>query len=186
MAKQRPKDKQLHKTVYDTVRIHAGYAVVYAVSIVIFDAWNLITPGSVQQRWVAAGILLVVSSFAWYYLSSRKQADLMMRLSIYALVVADLIVASVTVYGERGMASPAVMLFAIPIIATAALLHRGAVFVTASICTAVYSTTIVRYFVTHGSEGFKVQLYGTLFLYVSVFFIVALMLSTILGTKSKN
>jgi len=165
-------------------KIHFVYAGIYALAIIIFDSWNLIVPTVIRQRWMVAALLLVVTTVVWYSLRAYGLSRFGARLGLMALVLTDIAVAAFTVYSERGMASPAVMLMAIPIAASVAMQSRSFIYATASLASAGYVSAVIAYFVDHPSEGYKVQLYGTIALYVSVFFVLAALLSSLVGDRN--
>lgn len=180
MAKRKPGDlKLMQSNVLRVTRLHFLYVLAFSIATVIFDSWNLIQPEPIIERWTATAILLVATTLVWFVLRNRKPTKTILYVGVFSVIIADIILAATTVFGERGMASPAVILFTIPIITSASLLNRSAVYTTASICTAAYASSVIRYFVESGSEGFKIQLYGMLFLYISIFFIIAALISTL-------
>jgi len=49
-----------------TTRTMYFLIVIYAMSIVLFDAGNLITREAVIQRWTLASVLLAVNTLVWF------------------------------------------------------------------------------------------------------------------------
>ena len=153
--------------------VHFLYIAAYMLSIIIFDSWNLLTHDAVVDFWTAAGAMLVLNTVLWYLARYRFKTESAYRLAILALIVADIIFASFTVYWERGLASSSVILFAVPIVTAAVLRSRNTVLATAILCATGYSIAAVRYFYQHYGESFRVELYGEIGLYSAVFFILA-------------
>jgi len=166
-------------------RVHFGFVLAYAASIVAFDSWNLIPPEGLAQRWTLAALLLIITTACWYLAQVRIKHVSYYQALAWLLIIADVMVAGFTVYAERGMASRAVALFAIPIVIAATLMSRSALFATAFLSTAVYSLAAVRYFAAFPSEGYKVELYGVIAFYSACFFILAAFLNIIRRQSSK-
>lgn len=154
-------------------RVHFALTLILAFSIILLDAWNYITPEVVLQRWTVAAMLLVVTTVVWYAARSNLKSPAFYNGLIISLVIADIILATFLVYNERGMASRAVALYALPIVTSAALLRRSAIFASAALSTAAYSLAAVRYFVVNFNEGLNIELYGTIGFYSAVFFVLA-------------
>lgn len=163
----------------NTVRVartHFVLVFVYAASVIAYDAWKLITPEALIQRWSVAVCMLVTTSSAWFIARHTALTSTIYNSLIVILVAMDITFAGYSIYIGRGMASRGVALFAIPIIVSAVTLSRSAIFATASVSTGIYSYAAVKYFTDHPSEGYKVELYGDLFIYGACFFILAALL----------
>src|SRR5688572_28205601 len=118
------------KTVQRLSRVHFLYVGAVAAQILIFDAWQLITPTTVLHRWIAVLSLLAAVTVVWY-LAHGKRPDDYARKLVFSLALADIAFASYAVYAQRGMASRAVFLFVIPVVVAAALRSRTAIMATA-------------------------------------------------------
>src|SRR5690606_10929252 len=92
------------------------------------------------------------------------------------LILADILIASFSVYTQRGMASRAVLLYIIPILVAASLGKRVVLFGAALLGIAAYTTTAIMYFVLNFNEGYKVELYGEIGFYSAIFLLVASLL----------
>lgn len=176
----------LQAGVQKITRIHFAYVGLYIASIVAFDSWNLITHEGIVWRWQAAAALLVLNAVCWYVARTSFTKRTPYKLVVFALVVADILFAAQNVYWERGMASKAVALFIVPLVASAVLQSRRAILATAMFCFAAYSGVAVRYFHMHYGEGFKVELYGTILIYGGLFFIAALLLLAVRPAPPKE
>ncbi len=163
----------LHTNVMRLSRLHFIYVAVFAVQTIIYDAWNLVTPTAVMDRWLMSGLLLVISTIVWYLAHNTVTGTLGSKALVFLLIVTDIAAASFNVYSQRGMASRAVMLYAIPIAVSAVLASRTALFATAALSAAAYIATAVSYFVLNFNEGYKIELYGEVGFYSVIFFVLA-------------
>lgn len=177
------KSDQLYTQVVRLARIHFCLILAFAATIVVYHASNLVPPENILQRWQRAALMLVITTLVWYFARIKKDGPAFQKGLVFALVLMDIGFASFLVYAERGMASLAVALYAIPITVSALLLSRNAVLATASLCTAAYGLVTVKYFVDFFNEGYKVQLYSTIGFYGAVFFVLAFLLTTIIRKK---
>ena len=160
-------------------RAHFALVAAYIIVIIAYDASRVITPEAVMQRWIAAASLLVITAGVWHLAHNQKNDVPSLKRLLLLLISADLAMAAFNVYTQRGMASRAVLLFLIPIILSAILLNRSAIFATATISAAVYAVTAVMYFTLNFNEGYKAELYGEIGFYSAVFFVTAMLLSTL-------
>ena len=160
-------------TTVQLLRRHYFFIAAYIGSIVVFDMWNLIAREAIGRRWLAAGMLLIINTIAWYISKLRHKRQGVFQLILFSVVLADIIFVAMNVYWERGMASNSVALFAVPIIMAAAFKSRSALIAVASLCTAAYSIAAVGYFFDNYGEGYRVELYGTVGFSVATFFILA-------------
>lgn len=181
---QKTDSRNLLKRVQRLARVHFLFAGAFAAQILIFDAWQLIAPAAVLQRWVAVLSLLTASTIIWYLAHGQRYASRAHWLVFY-LALADIAFAAFAVYSQRGMASRAVALFLLPIIVVTALRNRAAILATSVLCGAAYITAAVAYFVLHFNEGYKIELYGEVGFYF-VMFIVAGALLAALTTPDKT
>lgn len=162
---------RLRTGIVRLARTHFLIATLIVAQIMVYDAWQLIDPSTVLKRWIIAATLLVVSSAVWYMARGRTgELDLYKKL-VFVLVVADIFVASVMVYFQRGMASRAVFLYAAPIIVSSILTTRSAIFTATALSIAAYTTATISYFVLNFNEGYKIELYGEVGFY-SVFMLL--------------
>lgn len=173
----------LHSGVLRISRIQFLYVLILIVQIYVYDAWHLIPPEAVMQRWMITSLLLAVSAIVWYLAHSPKRSNTSYRFMVYALILVDVAVASLSVYTQRGMASRAVMLYAVPLVISAVLLSRAAIFATAALCVASYTTAAVMYFVLNFNEGYKIELYGEIGFYSAMIFLVGFMLWAVVHSK---
>lgn len=184
MAKNNSLANRFQASALSASRIQFYLLGVYAFYIIISDAWNLIAPQLSLQRWTAAAVSLAVSAAIWYCARFSGRTTTYYKSLISLLVVWGIVFATFNVYTQRGMASRAVMLYAIPIIISAMLLSRAAIFASAAFSTAAYVLAAVRYFVVHPGEGYKVELYAEVFFYCAVFFVTAALLWVNLKPKA--
>ena len=171
-----PKTNTLRAQTLRLSRAHFAYVLVLAGQIILYDAAMLISPDFVLKRWLVTAGLLVVTTIVWAFAHQVNKTNQLYEKLIYALILADLAVASFSVYTQRGMASRAVLLYVIPIIVAASLGKRVALFGAALLSIAAYTTTAVMYFVLNFNEGYKVELYGEIGFYSAIFLLVASLL----------
>lgn len=165
---------------------HFFFIFAFVATTVAQDAAQLIAPDAVLQRWKGMAALAVVTTGVWYFGRTKKNNIALQKWLIAGLVLAGIVFASYIVYAERGMASPAVALYAIPIITSAALLNRSAVFAAAILSSAAYAYASVKYFVDFFNEGYKIQLYSTIGFYIAGFFVLAFLISAITQRLDDN
>jgi hypothetical protein len=180
MAKTKNNTNWLQTISIRLSRVHFVYIAVYMASIIVFDSWNLFTHPAIGDRWTAAAILLILNTVCWYVSRIKFNSDTIYIFLVILLVIADIIFAATNVYWERGLASKAVALFAIPIITAAALRSRSTILAAASLSTAAYSLTVIRYYNLHYGESLRIELYGYVGLFCAVFFILAALLMIII------
>lgn len=166
----------LRSSLVKVALIHFVLVFAYIVQIMIYDAWKLINPDTVLLRWLMAAFLLFVTTGVWYLAHSRPLETNAYKTLTWALILADISMASFNVYTQRGMASRAVALYAIPIVVSAILMSRVALLSTAALSIAAYTTTAVSYFVLNFNEGYKIELYGEISSYSVLFILLACLL----------
>ena len=164
-------------------KIHFLIVIAYIGQIIAYDASRLITPEQLMKRWFAAGGLLAVSAIIWYLARSKVNKTNTLKLMSWILIASDIAFAAFNVYQQRGMSSRAVLLFLIPILVSGILLSRVALFSTAILCIAAYTSACVAYFVNYFNEGYKVELYGEILFYSFVFLVSAMLLWAVFRTK---
>jgi hypothetical protein len=157
-------------------KIQFGFAIVYTATTAAFDAWKLLPDTAMENRWAVSGLLLIVSALIWLAATQSVKENAYFKMLIYGMIVLDLSVIAFSVYSQRGMASRAVALFAIPILISTVLKKGSAIIATTALCIATYTFSVVRYFYTHPSEGYKIELYGDVFFYSSIFILMATLL----------
>jgi hypothetical protein len=167
--------------------VHFVLTGVLILITIIFDAWQLITPSVVLQRWTLAALLLAITAAVWYASRFSGKSTFYLHILCFCLIAADMIIATYLVYSERGMASRAVMLYAIPIVTAGVLASRRATYAAATLATAIYTLAAVRYFVVNFNEGYKIELYGTIGFYSAMFFVIAALTNILIDRgKSEN
>ncbi|HEX5796851.1 MAG TPA: hypothetical protein VFX86_00490 [Candidatus Saccharimonadales bacterium] len=176
MSKNKQSPVNLRKGLIVFSQLHFLFIILLIVQTILYDTSQLITPDYVLYRWVVISALLVVNSVIWYLAHSRSRHALMHKLLLLLMILADVALASFSVYTQRGMASRAVFLFIIPIIVSGLLLSRSALYATAILCIAAYSLSAISYFILNFNEGYKVELYGEVGFYsLSMLFIAGLL-----------
>ncbi len=163
-------------STHKTARLHFYLVAAFAATTIIFDSWNLLTHEAIERRWIMSGTMLVLFTIIWFIARARFSSDLTHKVLAYIIIVIDIIFAGLNVYSQRGMASKSVMLFAIPLLVAASFRNRATLLATASLSTAAYSTAAAKYFYSNYGEGFRVELYGEIFFFSALFFIIAMLL----------
>jgi hypothetical protein len=161
-------------------RFHFALVLLFAVQTVVYHASKVITPDLLLKRWVAVAALLVVATILWYFAKNRVTSTGGFKAIIYALIIADIAFASFNVYTQRGYASKSVVLFVIPIFIAAALVSRSALYATALLSVAAYTTTAIMYFVNNFNEGYMAELYGEIAFYSALYLLLAALLWTLI------
>lgn len=157
--------------------------ITYAATIIIFDAGNLITRESVIHRWSLASLLLLVNTVVWFASSQRKAKTSRNAVLTYLLVMALLFTAGITTYWERGMASTSTIFYVLPLLVAATLRNRHALLAAAVLSAGTYSFMAVKYFNDFFNEGYRVQLWGHLFLYSGTILAIAWLIMIISGLR---
>lgn len=145
-------------------KFHVIIAMFFGLQIIAYDAAKLITPEVVLKRWVITGLLILAGTVCWY-LARLNDSHTVIRNLAWFLISVDMVVASFSVYTQRGMASRAVFLFILPILVAGTLHRWGMIYLTAIIAVITYTTTAIAYFVLNFNEGYKIELYGEIFFY---------------------
>jgi hypothetical protein len=166
-------------------KIHYFFIAVLAGQVILYDAWQLITPEAVNMRWTAVGALFVLTTIVWYMASGREEARARLHSLVWALVVADILLASYYVYLHRGVAAKAVALYAIPIIISAVLMSRRAIIAASALSLAAYAIAVQAYATLNFNEGYKIERYGEIFFYAGVVLVLAGLLSVLVHTRRK-
>lgn len=185
-AKKKAETNSLRTDLIRLCWVHFVYAGITIAQIILYHTSKLITPELVKQRWMITAGLLFVTIIVWYIASTKKHALHLYRWLILALISADIAVAAISVYYDRGFASQSVLLFVIPIMVSAVLKSRAAIFATSAICIAVYSAVTVKYFVDFFNEGYSAELYGEVGFYSAIFLVIASILAAVLHTRQKS
>ena len=175
----------LHWSLLRVTKIHYLFLALLAGQIVIYDAWQLTTPEAALKRWIAVGALFVLVTIVWYIASGKRYTKVQLHHLVWWLITADILFVSYYVYLQRGMASKAIALYAIPIIVSAIFLSRRALLAAASLSIAAYVLTVLIYFAANFNEGYKIELYGEISFYSGVMLVLAGLLWAVVHAKKK-
>lgn len=176
MKKSKSSFESLYHRILRVTRAHFYLLLAYAGATIAFDSWNLFTHEIIAKRWTFGGLLAAVCCLIWFGIKRYAHSYRMITYLAYALITADILFAGANVMIDRGMASKAVMLFALPLIIAVQLRRKSALLASAGLSIAAYSTFAVRYFHLNYGEGLRIQLYGEISFYSALIFIFALML----------
>ncbi len=175
----------LRERLIRTTKIHFVFVAALIAQIIIYDASKLIPPETVLKRWMVSAGLLAITAIIWYFAKNKSTSVAYDKVLLSCLVLADIAAVSYIIYGSRGMASRAVALYAIPIVISAIVLKRTAVYATAILCIAAYTTTAISYFVLNFNEGYKIELYGEIGFYSIAMLILAGLINTLIPSQNK-
>ena len=153
------------------------------IQTIVYDAWKLLTPEAIMDRWFSAAILLLITGFIWYFVKTKSNSVISYKSLLLALIMTDLALASFYAYNTRGMASRAVILFVLPILISALSRSKRAVITTALLATIIYAVTSFAYFTLNFNEGYKVELYGEVGFYSAILMIIAWLTAAVLNIK---
>lgn len=163
-------------------KLHVIIGMFFGLQIILYDAGKLITPEIVLKRWVITGLLILAGTACWYLARINDSAKVIRNLAWF-LIAVDMIVASFSVYTQRGMASKAVFLFALPILVAGTLHRWGTIYLTAITAVVVYVVTAVAYFTLNFNEGYKLELYGEVFFYSALLIVFSSMVWALVRSK---
>lgn len=167
-------------------RIFFSLSLIYALTIVLYDAFQLITPDMLLIRWIAVAVFVVVTALLWFAARAKAQNEAYYSRLLYGYVLLSVLFASINVYIQRGMASKAVILYVVPILVAAFLLRRVAVFTATIIAAAAYVLSSIWYAINHPSEGYKIELYGEVGFYAALLFVVAYLAWDVIRSKNAD
>lgn len=169
----------------NTLRVcRTGFAFVgvYLLTTIIFDSWNLLPKEAVGRRWMAAVALLVINTAIWYFARKKSSSSYYTTL-IMTLVISQIVFAGINIYWERGMASVSAILFVVPILTAGALKKRTAILTATILSAAAYSAATVGYFFENYGEGYRIQLWGTVFFVSGLMFVIAWLAMILAGLR---
>lgn len=159
------------------------FCCVFALSIVLFDSGNLITREAVIDRWVLVSGLFALSTLVWT-LSAARSLKQTAHTTLRLLLVAGLVTfAGYMTYYERGMASSSTIFYVLPLLVAATLKNRHVLMASAALSAGTYTFAAVLYFNTFFNEGYRIQLWGNILLYVGTIFVSAWLIMIIAGLR---
>lgn len=176
----------LQQNTMRLARVNLAFTAAYAVFILGSDAWNLVTRELTSQRWEMFGAMLIVTALVWAMSLNKTSNDNYYRVLMFLIIVVDIALATFSIYTERGMSSRGVALYTIPIVASSLYLSRRVIYAVAALSTAAYVVAATRYFYVYFNEGYKIELYSTLFLYSCMFFVLAAILAVLIKPTRSN
>lgn len=164
-------------------RIHFFLVAAFCIYILLSDAWNVITPTALWWRWTVAAIMLAATLTFWYAARRNKASSLYYKLIIYLVVLCDIGFAAFAVYTQRGMASRAAILFAIPLVVSSILLNRRTLFITTTTIVLAYFLAALKYYDSNPNEGYLAELYTEVGFNSAVLFVLAALLWSLIHPK---
>ena len=179
MAKKQPPQTKLDLSrITRTLYFFIGF---FGLSIILFDAGNLLTKEAVVDRWSLLTVLFVINTVAWFFSTQSKSTP--RSISIYVVTFSLLLFAAFMTYWERGMASSSTIFYSLPLLTIATLKSRHALIATAALSASAYSFSAVKYFNDFFNEGYRVQLWGNIVLYSGTIFVCAWLLMVLVGLR---
>lgn len=155
----------------------------YILSIIIFDSGNLLTHEAVINRWQLVSSLLVINTITWFVAARQFKSMNIHTLMTYSLTLLLIVFAGLSTYWERGMASTSTIFFILPLLVIATLKNRHALLATATLSAATYGLATVRYFNDYFNEGYRIQLWGSILLYIGTIFVSVWLIMIIAGLR---
>lgn len=141
------------------------------------------TPEALTNRWTVVAVALGATTALWLFSRRQGLSDLYYRGIIVLLICVYIGVATFSIYSERGMASNAIILYAIPLVISALTYQARSIFATAALASITYSAAAISYFKHFPSEGYKVELYGQLVFYSLILFLLATLLWVVIRSR---
>lgn len=169
-----------------TARLGFAFIGIYTFSTAIYQAWRLLTPDVIQTRWIVVLLLMSINTTLWWFSHRPRLRAGYYRGIILMQIAMYLGIATYSIYTERGMASNAIILYAIPLIIVALEYSGKALAFTAGACAVSYAAAAIKYFKDFPSEGYKVELYGGIMFYTGILFVLAALLWVLVRSKSSS
>lgn len=152
-------NQKISKNLIDICKLHLVFGGFYSAQIIVYHAWQLITPEAVLRRWGVVAIFTTVVLLIMYN-SYRSNDQIKLNKLLMTLISFDILFASFSVYTQRGMAARAVALYSLALITAALRVKKSTLLLAAALSIIAYVTTAIAYFVINFNEGFKIELYG--------------------------
>ncbi len=167
-----------------TARLGFAFIGIYIFSTAIYQAWRLLTPDVIQTRWFLAIAMISINATLWWYSHKPRLRTTYYRTIIFLQIAMYIVIATYSIYVERGMASNSIILYAIPLVIVALEYSGRALAFTALICSTAYAAAAIHYFNTFPSEGYKVELYGGIAFYSGIMFVLAALLWVVVRARN--
>lgn len=84
------------------------------------------------------------------------------------------------------MASTSTIMYALPLLTIATLRSRHALLATAALCAGTYAFAAVLYFKTFFNEGYRIQLWSTMLLYIGAIFVITWLIMIIANLRKDS
>lgn len=153
-------------------RAHFVVFLAYAILVAVFDSARLVTPDVTVRRAVFVAIAMLTTVTVWFMGHKEQAESSFYRRRIYALIAADIVFISLSIYFDRGVASREVALYALPIVSAGTLINRSALFGVAAASSIAYFATVMKYRFAYPNEMYNVELYGMMAFYILFMFVV--------------
>ena len=173
MSKLKNYDSGLYKSSKLFSIIGILFSCAFGGFILANQAWGLQTREVLNTQWAALAVTTAVFALL-AILSFKPKQSYTYYVSILLLQsLAYIFFISLIIYYQRGMASNAIVLYSLPIIAM--MLSRTAVAIFAVSIASItgYTLAILKYFQDFPSEGYKIELYGQMLFYGFILLLIA-------------
>jgi hypothetical protein len=184
---KKQKQTNTHASVFAVptlLKAHVFLGVLYILQLVLYDASKIIAPDITKYRWIGVSIFLILIATVYYIYSLNTTNQKLQKVLLLFVSAVDIAFAAQNVYLTRGMASKAVLLFLLALVAAAFLRHLPTLLFVATVAAFVYISTAVSYFVNFFNEGYKVELYGEIGFYAGLFYVFAYALWALVKPKA--
>ena len=163
------------------------FVVVTLISfIVISDTWNLIVRERIVWLVGATVLLFIATTFVWMLSGTTRKTSVTTLTQRLILVIALILVSGIFTYFERGMASTSTPLYILPILVAATLHNRHILIGTALLSIATYFYAAVAYFNLNFNEGYRVELYSKLVLFIGLTLCITWLVMIIVGLRKDS
>lgn len=167
------------------IKSHFFVTIIFAAYTIVADSSRLFAPETILNRWKYLLGILLITTVVWLISNLFTINNIKINLLVGLLIITDIIVVSLIIYTERGMASSAVIFYSLPLLSAALTNKKPILTSTALFCISSYAYITIKYFVDYFNEGYKVQLYSSIGLHGSFILIMAYLLSVFIERERR-
>lgn len=163
--------------LYTSSKLISVISIFFAFAFVGFmsanQAWGLQTQEVLNIQWIGLAISTIVFIIL-AVLAFRPKKSYAYYVSVLLLQsITYIILISVIVYYQRGMASNAIVLYCLPLISVMISRTAVAIFAVSVASILGYALAILKYFQDYPSEGYRIELYGQMLFYAFIMLLIA-------------
>lgn len=177
------KQKNLQKILNQLNVVSLAFLFFVALFLGIGQAWKLQPPDVIQSQWIVFGISSLIFLAIFTLSHKKKSKPSYYYILILGQIINYIVFVSYIIYAQRGMASPAVILYVIPVLFAAATRASWAVITTAFITGISYCLSVYKYFSDFPSEGYKAEMYGRMLFYFLILMLVSRIIHVLISNK---